>query len=83
MYFVYILYSKKFDKYYKGQTNDVEKRLIRHNSGKEKATSPYRPWDLVWYTDKSTRSEAVVLERKLKNLSKERTRIFIQKFTTN
>jgi putative endonuclease len=31
MHFVYILYSSKHDKYYVGQTDDVERRLVKHN----------------------------------------------------
>ena len=33
MWFVYIIYSKKLDKYYTGVTNDLEWRLERHNQG--------------------------------------------------
>ena len=40
--FVYILYAAEFDKFYIGQTADVDQRLLRHNSGSEKATLPYR-----------------------------------------
>ena len=80
-YFVYIIYSKKFDKFYKGQSMDIDNRLARHNSGKEKATAPYRPWKLVWYVEKESRSEAMKLEAKLKNLSKERIRGFIKKYS--
>ncbi|WP_350218807.1 GIY-YIG nuclease family protein [Ekhidna sp.] len=39
MYFVYILYSKSCDKYYKGQTIHLDNRLKRHNAGYEKGTS--------------------------------------------
>jgi predicted GIY-YIG superfamily endonuclease len=44
MFFVYILFSKKFDKYYVGQTNDFTNRLKRHNDGYDGFTKPYRPW---------------------------------------
>ncbi len=80
-YFTYILYSEAFDTFYKGQTNNVLERLHRHNSGREKATARYRPWKLVWFTEKKSRTEAMALERKLKNLSKERTKEFIVKYS--
>ena len=70
-YTVYILYSKSLGSYYKGQTNNLADRIKRHNLKQENATRNGVPWSLVWCTDKSTRSEAVVLEHKLKNLSKE------------
>ena len=82
-YFVYILYSETFDTYYKGQSNNVQDRIGRHNAGQEKATARYRPWKLVWCTEKKNRSEAMALERKLKNLSKERTKEFIEKHTND
>ncbi len=80
MYYVYILYSEKHDKYYIGQTNDVKARLERHNNGLENFTSKYIPWILVGFITKATRAEAVVLEKKLKNLSRERLPIFIAKY---
>ena len=78
--FVYIIYSPTFDRFYIGQTQDFENRLERHNSGTETATKAYRPWELVLTIQKDTRSEAVILERKLKNLSRERLLIFIEKY---
>jgi len=67
---VYILYTAEFNKFYIGQTADVDQRLLRHNSGSEKATLPYRPWVLKWFTEKPSRAEAMQLEKKLKNLTK-------------
>ena len=80
-YFVYILYAGDFDKFYIGQTADVDERLLRHNSGREKATHPYRPWVLKWFTEKPSRAEAMQLEKKLKNLTKQRIELFIQKYS--
>ncbi len=34
-FYVYILYSEKTNQFYKGQTDNVENRLKRHNAGKE------------------------------------------------
>ena len=69
-YFVYILYSDSIDSFYKGQTNDIVQRLLRHNAGYEKYTQIGIPWILIWTKNFETRSEAVILETKLKNLSK-------------
>jgi putative endonuclease len=79
-YYVYILYSETLGKYYKGQTNDLEDRIHRHNNKQEKATSFGVPWKLVWFTEKPDRSSAVILERKLKNMSQRKTEEFITKY---
>ncbi|MBT8306855.1 MAG: GIY-YIG nuclease family protein [Maribacter sp.] len=79
-YYVYILYSETFDRFYKGQTGDLEDRLRRHNNGIELSTKAYRPWILVWYTTAKSRSEAMRLERKLKHLNKAKTRRFVIKY---
>lgn len=48
MFFVYILRSLKNGSFYKGSTNDVYRRLVEHNSGKNKSTARYMPWELIW-----------------------------------
>ncbi len=80
MFSVYILYSEKFDRYYKGQTSDFVRRLKEHNNAEEKSTANYIPWKLVWIKEVETRSDALKLEKKLKNItSKERIKDFIKR----
>ena len=78
-YTVYILYSESLDLFYKGQTKDLTDRLFRHNHGREKSTKPGIPWMLVWFTTKKSRSDAVALEAKLKNMSKKNLASFINR----
>jgi len=66
MYYVYILKSLKTKKYYIGQTNNIERRLIEHNSSKSKYTSSGVPWELVYNEECSTRSEAFRREQQIK-----------------
>ncbi len=33
MFYLYILYSSKLDRYYVGHTENIELRLIQHNNG--------------------------------------------------
>jgi putative endonuclease len=79
-FYVYILYSEPFDKFYIGQTNDFDERLRRHNNGSEKFTSPYLPWTAQCVIEKLTRSEAMTLEKKLKNLNRMKLVKFIEKY---
>ncbi len=43
MYIVYILYSQSTSKYYTGQTDNLENRLKRHNSGLSLSTKSGKP----------------------------------------
>ncbi len=79
-FFVYILYSCSTDKFYKGQTHNVIVRLKQHNDGQEFATRNGRPWKLIWLAEKSSRAEAMKLERKLKNLSRVKLFKFMAKY---
>ena len=78
MYSVYILYSKAFDKYYIGHTNNVHKRLEEHNSVDNKSyTSKYQPWIVVcsFYAGEK-RGTAMKIESFIK---KQKSKLFIQK----
>jgi|TARA_R110000737_G_scaffold182215_1_gene205636 putative endonuclease len=67
-FYVYILFSESIDKHYIGQTNNLENRLKRHNSGYEKFTKKGKPWIVKFSITLNSRSEAMRLEKKLKNL---------------
>jgi len=56
------------------------KRLRRHNSGAEKSTKSGVPWVLECAIEKPSRTEALKLEKKLKNLNTEKTKAFIEKY---
>jgi putative endonuclease len=56
-FIVYILYSRKTDRYYIGQSSDIFSRLARHNAGLENYTSKGVPKALRWKTEKATRDE--------------------------
>jgi putative endonuclease len=49
-----------------GSTETVEKRLKEHNSGKSLSTRAGMPWELVHTELFTTRSEAMLRERKIK-----------------
>src|SRR5258705_145955 len=74
IYFVYILISQKDNSFYIGQTNNIDDRLKRHNAGQERYTKTKVPWKLFWFIQVPSRSEAMRLERNIKNL-KSRKRI--------
>jgi len=66
MFFVYILYSNTKEKFYIGQTNDIDDRIKRHNNGQSLSTKNGIPWKVIYTIVISSRSEAVALETKIK-----------------
>ncbi len=66
MNYVYVLKSKKDKKRYIGLTNDIDKRLQEHNSGRVVATRFRTPFELIYFEKYENRSEAAVREKFLK-----------------
>ena len=66
MFFVYVLYSPKFDQIYIGMTNNLERRLQEHNAGHNKSTKAYLPWKKIHTESFPTRIEARKREKYLK-----------------
>ena len=66
-FYVYIIYSNTHDRYYIGQTNDINARIKRHNNGYVKSTKPFRPWELVHRETYSNRATAMARENQLKS----------------
>ena len=67
MYKVYAIKSKNRNYIYIGLTSNLEERLQRHNSGREKTTRAYRPFELIYLEDQPTREEARKREKYLKS----------------
>ena len=68
MYYVYIIKSLKDNKFYIGQTNNIENRLVKHNKGLVKSTKNRKPFILVFQEEFISRKEAINREIYLKSL---------------
>ena len=66
MYIVYILFRESSLKYYTGQTDNLENRLRRHNSGLSLSTKSGKPCEIIYEIGFPMRSEAMLLEKKIK-----------------
>ena len=67
-YYAYIIQSKAFqNRFYIGFTENIEKRLKDHNTGKDPHTSKYKPWSPITYLVFSEKSKAVEFETYLKS----------------
>ena len=67
MFFVYVLNSLKDNNFYIGMTENVEKRLLRHNQGKVHSTKFRRPFQLLHTEEYSNRIQARRREKFLKS----------------
>jgi putative endonuclease len=65
MYYCYILYSEKLDKYYIGSTNDIQGRLKRHNTSNKGFTSMGKPWELKYFEEYTEKKIALKRELQL------------------
>ena len=78
MFYVHIIYSKDFDVYYKGFSENVVQRLIYHNENRSKYTSNKGIWKLVYSKSFETKKEALVEELRLKKLNRKSIESLIQ-----
>jgi putative endonuclease len=58
MFFIYILKSLKDNRTYVGYTDNIERRLVEHNSGQTNATKNRRPLELIFSEKVETLKEA-------------------------
>ena len=67
MFYTYVLRSRKNQKLYYGYTNNLEKRIVEHDSGKDDFTRHNGPWDLVYFEEFTLKTEALKQERFFKS----------------
>ncbi len=75
-YYCYIIQSRTLDKYYIGETENIEERLILHNTGffKGSYTSQGSDWKLFYTIKCSSRLQSRAIEGHIKRM-KSRTYI--------
>lgn len=69
MYYVYVLKSDKDESLYIGYTNDLKRRFVEHNQGKNTSTKHKTPFQLIYYESYRSQSDAKHRERQLKRFS--------------
>jgi len=67
-YLVYLIISKNKQKYlsYVGYTNNLKKRLAKHNASKGAKFTRGKLWSLAYYKKYDSKKKAMVEEYKLK-----------------
>ena len=76
MHFVYILYSLTRDKYYVGSCENVDKRLIKHNTNHSGFTGKTLDWVVKWTEEHISKTDALNREKQIKAW---KSRIIIEK----
>ena len=79
LFYIYILYSTRSDKYYVGLTSDINRRLEEHNNPSvfNKYSAKHIPWELkVSFECSHSRGDGLLVERFIK---KQKSRIFLEK----
>lgn len=67
MWFVYLLYSARLNRFYTGISNRPAARLHAHNRGAgARATRAGRPWELVFLAVQLDHSAALRIEHQMK-----------------
>jgi len=65
MYFVYILQSEKDKKRYIGFSENLDRRLIEHNSGLVKSTRNRKPMKLIYFEEFKNKVDAMKREKEI------------------
>ena len=83
-YFVYLIISKNKQKYlsYVGYTNNLKKRLAKHNASKGAKFTRGRKWKLIYKEKLNSKSEAISREYYIKNNKTLRNKIKNENFNS-
>jgi putative endonuclease len=66
MFYTYILFSETRNKYYIGATGNLEQRIEKHNEKHKGFTGHTQDWELVYYEEFPSLSEARQRELQIK-----------------
>jgi len=67
MWYVYLLLSQKTKCWYIRSTNNLQKRILKHNSGKNKSTKFGAPWKVIYCEISLNKDDARAREKYLKS----------------
>ena len=67
MFYVYVIRSKKDNKWYTGLTKDLRKRFNEHNNGQVFSTKGRGPFELIYYEVCFNEHDTIAREKYLKS----------------
>ena len=83
-WFVYAIVSLKNRQIYVGMSQNIERRIIEHNSGHTKSTRAYIPWELFFTENANGSKQARSREKYWKSgIGKEKLKIILSTSNIN
>ena len=76
MFYAYVIRSLKDGSFYKGHCENIEKRIMQHNSGMTRSISNRVPFELVYFEEFEMKSSAIIREKYFKSAA---GRVFLKK----
>lgn len=67
MFYIYAIKSLVRNYIYIWLTNNIKRRINEHNSGRNKTTKPYKPFELIYSAKFEKRTDAREKEKYLKS----------------
>ena len=82
VYFIYILYSEKLNRFYVGTTDDIARRIEEHNNAFYSSSFTVNgiPWILKLSFECQSSEKAYKIERFIKKM---KSKVFIEKIIAN
>jgi putative endonuclease len=65
--YTYLLESAIDKSWYIGYTEDLERRIVEHNTGKSITTKKKMPWSVIYFEACSSKDDAIAREKYLKS----------------
>lgn len=73
---VYILFSKKLNRFYIGYTSNIEQRIVFHEQAEShKFTSNAKDWELFLKIECASKMQALAVEKHIKKM---KSKVYIQ-----
>jgi putative endonuclease len=69
VFYAYIIKSVEHEFFYKGNCQNLEKRLEQHNSALTESIRPYVPFWLAYFEEYETEEEVILREKYFKSLA--------------
>ena len=79
-WYVYIITNYTNNVFYTGITNNLERRIYEHKSGvsEDSFSKKYKLYKLIWFEEFNLPKEAIIIEKKVKDMSRLKKLKFIK-----